>query len=117
MPARASFMALHGPFMPFMWTAVAVAPALSSISATDDLIATRTNADERDRRLDERLDAVQVDPRGAREVAEGARVLRRLLPAIEPFVARDRMLEDLEVAREFRVHIAVRLVPGADRHA
>src|SRR5688572_16508225 len=88
----------------------------SSISTPDDLIATRTDADERDRCFDQRLDAIEIDPRGARELLERAGILGRTLPAVEPLVARHRMLQRVEVARKLREDVAVRFVAGADRH-
>jgi hypothetical protein len=80
---------------------------------TDDLIATSTDAHVRYRRLDERLNAIEVAACLLRQVSECARIGRRLLPPFIPFIPRNGAVENAQVAGKLFVSLAVSLVSSA----
>jgi len=80
-----------------------------------DLIALRSNADVRDRRLDQLLHAIEIAPRAAGQCVDASGFGGRLTPAVHPLVARDDSLLRGEIRGELLVQLAFVLVADADR--
>src|SRR6266550_960558 len=80
----------------------------------DDLVAARSDADVGDLCLDEGLDAIEVAPRLRRQVGQSPCGSRAGPPPLEPLVARDGPLQQVEIARELLVELTVRLIAGAE---
>src|SRR6185436_12592050 len=66
----------------------------------DDLVATRTNTDIGDLRLDKGLDAVEIPSRLGRKIGQVSRRRRTRFPALEPLVAWHRARKQIEIAGE-----------------
>src|SRR6185437_14178492 len=59
---------------------------IEGIADEDGVLALRAGREERDRRLDELLDAADVLDRGRRQIGPAPRPARRFRPALEGFV-------------------------------
>src|SRR4051812_48041304 len=95
----------------------AVSTTDTSSLQPDDLIAPRTDADVRDRRLHELAQPVQIALRASRQILDAARARGIALPTLHPLVARHHVLLGHEIRGKLRVQLPLVLVADTDGDA